>query len=277
MTVAPKVGPELRSVLKQLRLGQIIDALPERMVLAEKQGMSFEDLLLMVLGDEVSRREGSAASRRARDAGLDPDMVLERWDKAAAISYDKRLFAELASLRFIDAHRHVVVLGPVGTGKTFLATALGHLACKHGYHVLFQRADLMLRSLRQSRLDNSRDALMTQLCSVDLLIVDDFALESMSRDESRDVYQLFVERTGRAATIITSNRDTAEWLAMFDDMLLAQSAVDRFKNAAYDLIIDGESYRPKLKPKIEPDNQPPPKPVSKQPSIGRKKRTPRAS
>jgi DNA replication protein DnaC len=277
MSATPTINPELRSVLKQLRLGQILDALPERILLAEKQSMSFEDLLLMVLGDEVSRRESSAAARRARDAGLDPDMMLERWDKSAAISYDKRLFAELASLRFIDAHRHVVVLGPVGTGKTFLATALGHLACKHGYHVLFQRADLMLRALRQSRLDNSRDALMTQLCSVDLLIVDDFALETMSRDESRDVYQLFVERTGRAATIITSNRDTAEWLAMFDDMLLAQSAVDRFKNAAYDLIIEGESYRPKLKPKIEPDNQPPSKPVSKQPSIGRKKRVPRAS
>ena len=277
MSATPTINPELRSVLKQLRLGQILDALPERILLAEKQSMSFEDLLLMVLGDEVSRRESSAAARRSRDAGLDPDMMLERWDKAAAISYDKRLFAELASLRFIDAHRHVVVLGPVGTGKTFLATALGHLACKHGYHVLFQRADLMLRALRQSRLDNSRDALMTQLCSVDLLIIDDFALETMSRDESRDVYQLFVERTGRAATIITSNRDTAEWLAMFDDMLLAQSAVDRFKNAAYDLIIEGESYRPKLKPKIEPDNQPPTKPVSKQPSIGRKKRVPRAS
>jgi DNA replication protein DnaC len=141
MNAAPTINPELRSVLKQLRLGQILDALPERILLAEKQSMSFEDLLLMVLGDEVSRRESSAAARRARDAGLDPDMMLERWDKAAAISYDKRLFAELASLRFIDAHRHVVVLGPVGTGKTFLATALGHLACKHGYHVLFQRAD----------------------------------------------------------------------------------------------------------------------------------------
>jgi len=266
MTALPTISPELRSLLKHLRLGQILDALPERILLAEKQGMSFEELLLIVLGDEVSRRESSAAARRALTAGLDPDMVLERWDKTASISYDKRLFAELASLRFIDAHRHVVVLGPVGTGKTFLATALGHLACKHGYHVLFQRADLTLRTLRQSRLDNSRDAVMTQLCTVDLLIIDDFALETMSRDESRDVYQLFVERTGRAATIITSNRDTSEWLAMFDDVLLAQSAVDRFKNAAYDLLIEGESYRPKLKPKVVPSDEPPPTPVTKLPS-----------
>ena len=92
---------------------------------------------------------------------------------------------------------------------------------------------------------------MTELLGVDLLILDDFALDAMSKEESKDVYQLFLERTGRASMIISSNRDTAEWLAMFDDMLLAQSAVDRFKNAAFDFIIDGESYRPHLKPKLD--------------------------
>src|SRR5690606_18191149 len=103
------------------------------------------------------------------------------------------------------------------------------------FKVLFHRADDMLRLLRQSRLDNSREALMVELSTVDLVIVDDFALEPMTRDESRDIYQLFVERTARAATIITSNRDTADWLALFDDALLGQSAVSRFKNNAYDL------------------------------------------
>jgi hypothetical protein len=78
----------------------------------------------------------------------------------------------------------------------------------------------------------------------------------MTRDESRDVYQRFIERNARLPTIITSNRDTAEYLAMFDDTLLAQSAVDRFKNDTFDLVIDGESYRPRLKPSIE--NTPPP-------------------
>jgi DNA replication protein DnaC len=92
---------------------------------------------------------------------------------------------------------------------------------------------------------------MVEVSTVDLLIIDDFALEPMTRDASRDVYQLFFERTARAATIITSNRDTADWLALFDDALLGQSAVARFKNNAYDLIVDGDSYRPRLKPEID--------------------------
>ncbi len=86
----------------------------------------------------------------------------------------------------------------------------------------------------------------------------------MSKEESKDVYQLFLERTGRASMIVTSNRDTAEWLAMFDDVLLAQSAVDRFKNSAYDFVIEGESYRARLKPTIDAATPPPDSPAMKQ-------------
>jgi DNA replication protein DnaC len=104
-----------------------------------------------------------------------------------------------------------------------------------------------------------------------LLVIDDFALEPMSREESKDIYQLFIERTARASVILTSNRDTAEWLRMFDDVLLAQSAIDRFMNAAYDLVIEGESYRPRLKPKLAAE-PPPDDPVSKKPGKPKRRR-----
>lgn len=259
----PSLSHELVSALKRLKLGRIADTLPERLVLAEKQDMTFEDLLLLVITDEIARRDSAASEIRADQAGLDPKMRLELWDKTAKVSFDKRMLAELTSLRFLEAHRHTVVLGPVGVGKTFIAQALGHIACRHGYHVRFTRADEMLRRLRQSRLDNSRDAEMIALTSVDLLVLDDFALEPMSKEESKDVYQLFLERTCRGSMIVTSNRDTAEWLAMFDDVLLAQSAVDRFKNAAYDFVIEGESYRPRLKPKLDEADPPPASPAEK--------------
>ena len=263
VTAANAINPELVTALKRLKLGRILDTLPERLVLADKQDMSLEDLLLLVLTDEIARRDSAAADNRARDAGLDPTMRLQAWDKTAKVTFDKRMLAELVSLRFLQAHRHVVVLGPVGVGKTFVSQALGHVACRHGYNVRFIRADAMLRTLRQSRLDNSRDAEMISLTSVDLLVLDDFALEPMSKEESKDVYQLFLERTGRASMIVSSNRDTAEWLAMFDDVLLAQSADDRFKNAAYDFVMEGESYRPRLKPTIDAADPPPATPANK--------------
>ena len=269
---SPVLNAELVSALKRLKLGRIAETLPERLVLADKQDMSFDDLLLLVLTDEIARRDNTAADVRVSQARLDPAIRLEVWDKSAKVTFDKRLLGELTSLRFLEAHRHVVVMGPVGVGKTFVSQALGHIACRHGYHVHFTRADEMLRTLRQSRLDNSRDAEMMKLISVDLLILDDFALEPMSKEESRDVYQLFLERTGRGSMVVSSNRDTAEWLAMFDDVLLAQSAVDRFKNAAYDFVIEGESYRPRLKPKLDADDLPPASPASKPRSNPRAKR-----
>ena len=259
------IGPDLVTSLKRLRLGGLIPTLAERFILAEKEDTPYEDLLLLLLTDEISRRDSNAASRRADMAGLVPDMVLERWDKTAKVTYDRRVMNELVSLRFVEDHRNVVILGPVGVGKTFLSNALGHLCCRAGFNVRLSRADALLRLFKQSRMDNSREALMTQLVTVDVLIIDDFALEPMNREESRDIYQLFVERNARASTIATSNRDTAEWIATFDDALLAQSAVDRFKNNAFDLVVDGESYRSRLKPSIDSLSPPPSAPVKKVP------------
>jgi DNA replication protein DnaC len=262
---ARTISVELAAALKRLRLGGLLPTL------AEKEDTPYEDLLVLLLTDEISRRDSNAATRRAEDAGLDPDMVLERWDKGAKVTYDRRVLSELVSLRFVEDHRNAVVLGPVGVGKTFLANALGHLCCRAGFNVRLLRADALLRLLKQSRMDNSREALMTQLATVDVLVIDDFALEPMTRDESRDIYQLFVERNARASTVVTSNRDTAEWIAVFDDALLAQSAVDRFKNNAFDLVVDGESYRSRLKPNIDKLPPPPAAPVKKVPVHPRSK------
>jgi DNA replication protein DnaC len=263
MTTMPTLNPELVVALERLELGRIFETLPERLGLAHKQEVSFDDLMLLVLTDEIRRCDGTAADNRARNAKLDPAMRFELWDKPSRMRYGKRLPNELCSLRIVGSHRHVVVLGPVGVGKTFVSQGLGHIACRHGYQMRFIRADEMLRRLRQSRFDTSRDAEMAALTSVDLLILDDFALEPMTKEESLDVYQLFLERTGRSLMIVSSNRDTAEWLAMFDDVLLAQGAVDRFKNAAYDFVIEGESCRPRLEPKLDDADPPPNTPAPK--------------
>src|SRR5215211_1707968 len=169
---APTVTPELKALLRRVKLGRCLDTLPERLALATTGGMGHAEFLELVLADEVTRRENTSADRRAHAAGLDPTMTLDRWDDTAKISYDRAIWNELCSLRFIDGGHNAVIMGPVGVGKTFLATALGHAAVRRRYSVHFERCDRLLKRLRASRLDNSHDAEMRKLLRVDLLIVD---------------------------------------------------------------------------------------------------------
>jgi DNA replication protein DnaC len=268
------VSPDLKTVLRRLKLSRMLDTLPERLTLARTERMTHQDFLLLALSDEAARRDGQATTLRAQKAQLDPDMQLERWDATAKVVFDRTLLNELASLRFAEAHSHVTIVGPVGVGKTFLAHALGHVACRRGYSVLALRADQMLKTLRYARLDNSYDVELRRLVAVDLLIVDDFALDTMDPTESRDAYEILTERHRSGSMIVTSNRGPDEWLATFADPVRAQSAIDRFTNNSWDLVIEGESYRPRLKPKRPADNGPEPPQLSTDERTARRPRRP---
>jgi DNA replication protein DnaC len=140
--------------------------------------------------------------------------------------------------------------GPVGVGKTHLAYALGHIAIRRRRTVHMASAAKLFKRLKAARLDNTLDAEMRRLTGVDLLILDDFALQPLDATETADFYQLCVERHQRASTVVTSNRTADEWLSVMADPLLAQSAVDRLASTAHELIIEGESYRRRQKPTI---------------------------
>jgi DNA replication protein DnaC len=245
------ISPELRTVMRRLKLSKMLDTLPDRLTLARQQKMPHQDLLLLVLSDEASRRDGLAATLRAQRGHLEPDMQLERWDETAKVTLDKAMWNELVSLRFIEAHAHAAVVGPVGVGKTFLAHALGHAACRRGYSVLALRADQMLKTLKHARLDNTHEQELRKLIAVDLLIIDDVCLDAMDSTESRDLYEILTERHRSGSMVLTSNRGPDEWLATFADPVRAQSAVDRFTSNSYDLVIEGESYRRRLKPGLK--------------------------
>jgi len=116
-TLRDAVSPDLRATLRALKLGQMLDTLPERLTLARQQKMAHADFLELILADEVTRREAKSASLRARAAGLDPTMRLDAWDETAAIAYDRQLWNELASLRFLDGPHGAVILGPVGSAR----------------------------------------------------------------------------------------------------------------------------------------------------------------
>jgi DNA replication protein DnaC len=237
------VGTDLIKTLKALKLGGLRDTLPERLALAKQRKMGHAAFLELVLADEIARRESRSAMLRARTAGLDPTMRLETWDEPDDLTYDRTLLLDLTSLRFTEAGHGALLLGPVGVGKTHLATALGHAAIRRRLSVHFARADKLFTRLRAARLDNTLEAEIRKLARVDVLILDDFALRRLEATETNDFYELVVERHRKASTIITSNREPAEWLAMTSDALLAQSAIDRLTSDAHTLVIEGPSYR----------------------------------
>ncbi len=246
------ISVDLKQALRRLKLSPMLDTLPERLALARQNAMPHQDFLLTIVVDEIQRRDSRAARNRADKANLDPAMHLQAWDETAKVTYDRALWSELCSLRFVDAHHHLLLLGPVGVGKTFLATALGHIACRRGYATLMLRAERLFKLLKASRLDHTHDREMRRMLGVDLLIIDDFGLDQMDAMESRDLYDIIVDRHQRGSIIVTSNRDPDEWLPLLADPIRAQSAIDRLQNSAYELVVEGESYRKRQKPTFSP-------------------------
>jgi len=239
-----EISPSLKTVLKRLKLSGLCPTLPDRVAYARKVKLSELDLLELVLQDEIERRDHKNLALRLQRAGFEEEQTLEAFDWEAPVTFDRHRVRDLFSLGFLQRQEDVIFLGPVGVGKTFLACALGHAA----YEVLFLRADHLLRSLHQSRADHSTDKAFRRLLAPDLLIIDDFGLRRLDAQQSSDLYEVILERHRRASTILTTNRSIDEWIPLFDDPILAQSAIDRLAHNAYQIVMEGESYRKRQRP-----------------------------
>jgi len=249
------VDPDLTRLLKRLKLGQVLPTLPERLTLARAQQLDYTAFLTLLLADEVQRRDHQALERRLIAAGFEDRVTLDDVDWASPVSLDRRQLQQLFTLEFLTRKEHVILVGPVGVGKTMLAQCLGATTVRAGHSVVFVRADALLKELGQARADHSFEKTFRRYLAPDLLILDDFGLHRLTAQQSSDLYELVVERHRRASFILTSNRAVDEWLGLFDDPILGNSALDRLANAAHQLVLDGPSYRARLAPKhrAQPD------------------------
>lgn len=243
-----EIPRSLKATLKRLRLSGILHTLDDRLTYARKDSLSSLEFLELVLQDEIERRDQKSLTLRLAKAGFDLDQTLETFDLDGPVNLDRQRIRDLFGLGFVVRKEDVILLGPVGVGKTHLAVALGHAACRAGHQVLFLRAEKALKLLHQSRADNSTEKVMRRLLTPDVLILDDFGLRPMNAQQSSDFYELVIERHRRGSTIVTSNRAVEEWIPLFADPILAQSALDRLAHNAHQIVLEGESYRRRQRP-----------------------------
>lgn len=229
--------------LKHLRLSGILDTLDVRSQQALAEHWTYAEFLERLLEDEVERRQQKQLALRLRRADLASGKTLETFDFTFNPGINRQRVYDLATCQFIDEKRNVLLCGPTGVGKTHLAQALAHSACRRDLDVVFTSAHTMLRHLFAGRADGTYDKRLASYVRPDLLVIDDFGLKPLTSPGPEDLYDVINERYEKGSILITSNRAPGEWAGWFADPLLASAGLDRLAHNAYVLIITGSSYR----------------------------------
>jgi DNA replication protein DnaC len=229
--------------LHELRLRGMAAALEEQLHHAVATDLSFEDRLAMMVERELTWRDDRRLRRLLQEARLRDDASIEDVDFRAPRGLDRSVLMRLASCEWIRQHQVVLVVGPTGVGKTYLACALGQAACRRGLSTRYFRMGRLLSELALARADGSYAKLLTRLAKTDLLILDDWGLAPLADVERRDLLEVLEDRYGRRATLITSQLPIEHWHEYLASPTLADAILDRVVHGAHKLILKGGSMR----------------------------------
>ena len=229
--------------LHALKLAGMAAALADQSTIPDITDLSFEERLGLLVDREMTERDNRRMSSRLRRARLRHTAILEDIDYRNSRGLDKGLVQSLAGCQWVKEHLNVLITGPTGVGKTWLACALAHKACREGYTAQYVRLTRLMRELTIAKGDGQYSKLLTSLAKVDVLILDDWGLMKLSAENRRDLLEVLEDRHGRRSTIATSQLPIEEWHGVIGDATLADAILDRLVHNAYKINLRGESMR----------------------------------
>jgi DNA replication protein DnaC len=229
--------------LNNLKLTGMVKALTEQQQMAEVDSLGFEERLGLLVDREATERENRKLATRLKKAKLRQSASIEDLDFRRSRGMDKALILSLAACAWIAKGVNVLICGPTGVGKSYLACALAHKACLEGYTALYLRLPRLFEELRLAKADGRYGKLMLTYAKTDLLVLDDWGLTPMTDPQRRDLLELMEDRYGLKSTIITSQLPVAAWHEAIGDPTLADAILDRIVHNAHKIEMKGESMR----------------------------------
>lgn len=229
--------------LAELKLHGMAKAFEEQLSMTDVSELSFEERLGLLVEREATERASRRLTARLRRAKLREQAAIEDIDWRVRRGLDKGQILRLASCQWIAEHLNVLITGKAGVGKTFLACAFGHKACREGYTALYLRVPRLFRALAIARGDGSYEKLLKRYARTDLLVLDDWGLAPLGPTDRRDLLEILEDRYGARSTIVASQLPVESWYEVIGDPTLADAILDRLVHNAYRVAMDGDSMR----------------------------------
>jgi len=230
--------------LKTMRLDGLVAAWVEQQQQPKVAQLSFDERLGLLVDAEWMHRENRRMNRALREAKLRlTQACVEDIEYSARRELDKAVVRQLASCRWVQEHQAVLITGMTGTGKSYLACALAHQACRKGFRAIYRRASRLFDELKLARADGSFSRVLAKLARVDVLIIDDFAVAPVTDAQRADLLEILEDRYASRATVVTSQLPPAQWHDYLADPTLADAICDRLLNNAHRIVLKGPSRR----------------------------------